>query len=299
MSRLGELGGMIAAPAEDPDPEMGGGGGAFMPDFFQQVQQIKGAMANIKDNLVKLEAEQGKVVTDVYGHGANGDNPKDNIEELTDGTNALSTQIRNALKKMDAELKQKAQEEPESVQSSDFRIRKNMHATLTKKFMDVMQDYQDRQTKYKKKYEEMCKRQYKIVKPNATEEEIQDVIENGGEQIFTDHMLSTSSQKAEDALKDVQDKHKDIQKLESSIQELHQLFVDLSVLVESQGEMLDNIENSVSTSLAYTKTGVQELEKANEYAKKSRKKMCILIIIFLVVACVLIGPMLMDAGSGS
>ena len=26
--------------------------------------------------------------------------------------------------------------------SSDFRIRKNMHATLTKKFMDVMQDYQ-------------------------------------------------------------------------------------------------------------------------------------------------------------
>ena len=29
-------------------------------------------MANIKDNLVKLEAEQGKVVTDVYGHGANG-----------------------------------------------------------------------------------------------------------------------------------------------------------------------------------------------------------------------------------
>ena len=36
------------------------------------------------------------------------------------------------------------------------------------------------------------------------------------------------------------------------------------MLVESQGEMLDNIENSVSTSLAYTKTGVQELEKANE-----------------------------------
>ena len=37
----------------------------------------------------------------------------------------------------------------------------------------------------------------------------------------------------------------------------------------------------------------------HRYAKKSRKKMCILIIIFLVVACVLIGPMLMDAGSGS
>lgn len=287
-SRLGELGGMIAPAAAEEDP--GAAAGEFMPDFFQQVQNIKNAMAEIKDNLVQLEAEQGKVVTDVYGHGANGDNPKDNIEDLTDRTNALSTQVRTALKNMDAELKQKAQNEPDSVQSSDYRIRKNMHATLTKKFIDVMQDYQDRQTKYKKKYEDMCKRQYRIVKPNATDDELQQVIENGGQQIFTDHMLSTRSQKAEDALKDVQDKHKDIQKLEASIQELHQLFVDLSVLVESQGEMLDNIENSVSTSLAYTKTGVIELEKANEYAKKSRKKMCCLIVILMVVACVILIP---------
>jgi syntaxin 1B/2/3 len=36
----------------------------------------------------------------------------------------------------------------------------------------------------------------------------------------------------------VQDKHKQIKKLEASIIELHQLFVDMAVLVEAQGELV-------------------------------------------------------------
>ena len=61
------------------------------------------------------------------------------------------------------------------------------------------------------------------------------VTRGGGDQIFTEHMLASRNANARAALEDVQEKHKDIQRLESSIQELHQLFVDLSVLVESQG----------------------------------------------------------------
>ena len=114
----------------------------------------------------------------------------------------------------------------------------------------------------------------------------------GGDSIFTEHMLASKNAQARAALEDVKEKHADIQKLEKSIEELHQLFVDLSVLVESQGELLDTIEYSVSQSLSYTKTGVQELEKANEYARKSRKKMCILIAILLVVVLVVLGPIL-------
>jgi syntaxin 1B/2/3 len=34
----------------------------------------------------------------------------------------------------------------------------------------------------------------------------------------------------------LQERHKDITRLETSINELHQLFMDMAVLVESQGE---------------------------------------------------------------
>lgn len=42
-----------------------------------------------------------------------------------------------------------------------------------------------------------------------------------------------------------QERHRDITRLETSIAELHQLFLDMSVLVESQGELLDQIEYTV------------------------------------------------------
>jgi syntaxin 1B/2/3 len=102
-----------------------------------------------------------------------------------------------------------------------------------------------------------------------------------------------ASQNARSALEDVQEKHKDIQRLESSIQELHQLFVDLSVLVESQGELLNDIEHNVGTSVEYMKSGVGELVKANDYAAKSRKKMCCLIMFFVIVAAVTVLPNLL------
>jgi hypothetical protein len=39
------------------------------------------------------------------------------------------------------------------------RIRSNMHGTLTRKFVDLMAEYQEIQTKYKNKYRERVERQ--------------------------------------------------------------------------------------------------------------------------------------------
>jgi len=41
------------------------------------------------------------------------------------------------------------------------------------------------------------------------------------------------------------DKYQDVLKLEQSVAELHQMFLDLALLVEQQGEMLDQIEFQV------------------------------------------------------
>ena len=151
------------------------------------------------------------------------------IEQLTDHTNEQAQRVRQQLKKLDGDLKGAIEGNPDVAMQSDYKIRRNMHATLTKKFMDQMETYQACQTKHKGKAEAQIKRQFKIVKPDATQAEVDAVLEGGGQGIFTENMLA--SQNARSALEDVQEKHKDIQRLESSIQELHQLFVDLSVLV--------------------------------------------------------------------
>jgi len=280
---------MGTASMGSDDPEMGNAvAGGFMGDFFGQVAEIKKTMEAIKQNVADLGSKQAKALTDVYGGG----DYKMEIENLTDVTNGMASRVRTHLTGLDAELKTMLQRDPSCDQNSDYKIRRNMHATLTKKFMDVMQTYQDCQSQYKSKCQDTVKRQFKIVKPDATEEEVSQVVEGGGDQIFTEQMMGSRNAQARAALEDVQEKHKDIQRLEQSISELHQLFVDLSVLVESQGELLDVIEYSVSQSLSYTKKGVTELEAANTYARKSRKKMCYIMIFLICVALFVVGPML-------
>ena len=63
---------------------------------------------------------------------------------------------------------------------SEIRIRENLANTLTRKFVDVMKDYQSIQTKYKTDLKKNVKRQVQIVKPDATSEEIDAVLKAGG-----------------------------------------------------------------------------------------------------------------------
>ena len=48
-----------------------------------------------------------------------------------------------------------------------------------------------------------------------------------------------------DTLAEINERHEAVKELEKSLMELHQIFLDMAVLVEAQGEMLDNIEQQV------------------------------------------------------
>ena len=63
--------------------------------------------------------------------------------------------------------------------------------------------------------------------------------------------------------------------------------MDMAILVEQQGELLDNIEDIVSHAATYTEAGVVQLEKAKELQKKMRKKMCCLAACFAVCLMIL------------
>lgn len=128
-----------------------------------------------------------------------------------------------------------------------------------------------------------------LAKPDATEEEIDEALESGNTQIFANQILDQKRhEQAKDALIYIESRHRDIMRLEQSIRELHQLFMDMAVLVEAQGELIDQIEYNVNQSVAYTKDAVKNLRKANELQKKSRKKMCCLIVILLIVVVLLV-----------
>ncbi len=52
-----------------------------------------------------------------------------------------------------------------------------------------------------------------------------------------------------DTLAEIEERGEAVRELEKSLLDLHQIFLDMAVLVEAQGEMLDNIEAQVSPPL--------------------------------------------------
>merc|ERR1740117_44386 len=125
--------------------------------------------------------------------------------------------------------------------NADARIRKSQHSTLSRKFMSVMSTYNDIQSANKRKYREAIKRQCKIVDPDIKDETVDDLLESGmTTEIFKGKRLDEANQ----ALSDIKDRHEDILRLERSLKELHDMFVDMALLVEEQGAMVDHIENS-------------------------------------------------------
>ena len=95
----------------------------------------------------------------------------------------------------------------------------------------------------------------------------------------------------------IEDKHRDLQKIEQSLRELHGLFVDLSILIDAQGETINQIDKNVCSAHTKMARGVRELHKAREYQKKARKKACCLAMVFIVILLIILGPVIASSGA--
>lgn len=82
----------------------------------------------------------------------------------------------------------------------------------------------------------------------------------------------------------IKERESAIQKLEADILDVNQIFKDLAVMIHDQGEMIDSIEANVESAEVHVERGAEQLQRAAYYQKKSRKKMCILILVLAIIA---------------
>jgi len=178
----------------------------------------------------------------------------------------------------------------EQAPNAEVRIRESMQATLAKKFYDLMSNYQELKAKNATKYRDRVRHQVEVASGNKpTEDELDEILEAGDtNRLFAAKILADKRHDdAANALIFIKDRHNDILKLEKSINELYQIFLDMATLVETQGEMIDQIEFQVSKSVEYTDEAVKQLVKASAAAKRSRKKIVIIILLCLCLLAII------------
>ncbi|XP_059814365.1 syntaxin-1B [Hypanus sabinus] len=251
----------------------------FMDEFFEQVEEIRGCIEKLSEDVDKVKKQHSAILA-----APNPDDKiKQDLEDLTADIKKTANKVRSKLKTIEQSIEQ---EEGQNRSSADLRIRKTQHSTLSRKFVEVMTEYNATQSKYRDRCKDRIQRQLEITGRTTTNEELEDMLESGKLAVFTDD-ITMDSKITKQALNEIETRHTEIIKLENSIRELHDMFVDMAMLVESQGEMIDRIEYNVDHSVDYVERAVSDTKKAVKYQSKARRKKIMIIICCVVLAVVI------------
>uniref|UniRef100_A0AAG5D7X9 t-SNARE coiled-coil homology domain-containing protein n=1 Tax=Anopheles atroparvus TaxID=41427 RepID=A0AAG5D7X9_ANOAO len=237
--------------------------GSFMEDFFKEVEEIRMMIDKIQANVEEVKKKHSAILSAPQSD----EKTKQELEDLMADIKKTANRVRGKLKGIEQNIEQ---EEQQSKSNADLRIRKTQHSALSRKFVEVMTEYNRTQTDYRERCKGRIQRQLEITGRATTNEELEEMLEQGNSAVFTQGIIM-ETQQAKQTLADIEARHADIIKLENSIRELHDMFMDMAMLVESQGEMIDRIEYHVEHAMDYVQTATQDTKKALKYQSKARR----------------------------
>ncbi|XP_062710395.1 syntaxin-1A isoform X2 [Aedes albopictus] len=252
--------------------------GSFMEDFFNEVEEIRIMIDKIQANVEEVKKKHSAILSAPQSD----EKTKQELEDLMADIKKTANRVRGKLKGIEQNIEQ---EEQTNKSNADLRIRKTQHSALSRKFVEVMTEYNRTQTDYRERCKGRIQRQLEITGRATTNEELEEMLEQGNSAVFTQGIIM-ETQQAKQTLADIEARHADIIKLENSIRELHDMFMDMAMLVESQGEMIDRIEYHVEHAMDYVQTATQDTKKALKYQSKARRKKIMILICLTVLGLI-------------
>ncbi|CAB1316504.1 unnamed protein product [Coregonus sp. 'balchen'] len=233
------------------------------PSLLYQVEEIRGFIEELSEKVEEVKRQHSAILA-----APNPDEKtKAELEQLMTDIKKFANKVRSKLKSIEQSIEH---EEALNRSSADLRIRKTQHSTLSRKFVEVMSEYNATQSDYRERCKGRIQRQLEITGRNTTNEELESMLESDNPAIFTSGIIMDSNI-TQQAMNEIETRHTEIIKLENSIRELHDMFMDMAMLVESQGEMIDRIEYNVEHSVDYVERAVSDTKKAVKYQSKARR----------------------------
>ncbi|WMV13072.1 hypothetical protein MTR67_006457 [Solanum verrucosum] len=247
--------------------------------FFEEVAVIKSDMEEINNLLVNLQDLNQKTKSAPSAKILQG---------LRDQINSdIITVLRKAkIIKTRLELLDKSNLDNRGVSaaykegSPVDRTRISVTNGLRIKLRDMMNDFQCLRENIVAEHKEGLRKQYSNANgKEPSEEAIEKMME---ERVFEGRV--------EKGVVENQDRHEAVKEIQKSLVELHQVFLVMAVMVETQGDQMNNIEQNVVNAGGYVNGGMKELDRANRM-KRTRTWACwigALVLVFLLICLIAI-----------
>ncbi|PWI73249.1 hypothetical protein PCL_10264 [Purpureocillium lilacinum] len=262
------------APLAQNASSMGGGD----PNgILNECRDIDRGVDEVDRNLEQLRMLQQRTLDDADSSASSANNRQ--LDALSSETMALYRSLTERVRLIKSNPDSRTPKNNPQVSRVDRRLKA------------AIQQYQQIESQFRKRTQDQMARQYRIVRPNASEDEVRAAVEDtSGGQVFSQALMQSDRQgRARAALTAVQDRHTALVKIEQQMVELAQLFQDMDTLVVQQEAAVMQIEQKGEEVVDNLDKGNQEIGVAVDTARKTRKKkwiclgICVLIIIIVII----------------
>ncbi|CAN4080082.1 unnamed protein product [Withania somnifera] len=253
-----------------------------LSNFFHEIQEVKGDIEEITNLLIDLQNLNEETKTT---HG-----PKvlRGLRDRMDSDMVSVLRKANIVKaKLEALDKSNVTNRKLSVAYAEGtvvdRTRINMINGLRVKLRDIMNDFQALRGKILSDYKDCLRRRYyNETGKEPTEEVIEKMVSEGSGKV------EIFAAKAEMNLDD-EDRHEAVMDLKRSLDKLHQVFLDMAVLVETQGEKIDDIEHNMAIAGSFISGGTNSLFYAKQQQKKGVAWLCWVwaVVLIILIVCLI------------
>ncbi|XP_018559233.1 LOW QUALITY PROTEIN: syntaxin-11a [Lates calcarifer] len=234
----------------------------MMDGIYKEAQAMRKEMLLLKMDVKRLGKQNTRFLTSVR-----------RISSIKRDSNALGRDIKARGEAIYARLEKLAKlskqlEEEHGPTSAVARMVRSQYVSLTNAFHDAMSEYNEAEMIQRENCKTRIQRQAEIMGKEVTREQIDEMIETGKWNVFSDNLL-LEGKTARSALNEIENRHKELLELEGRIRDIHELFFQMAMLVEEQGCMLDNIEANVGATQDYVAKAATEIKKAVKYKKNN------------------------------
>jgi len=140
-------------------------------EFFREVNELREGIDQVKANITRIESLHQRSLTDI--DESTSSQTQHQLDSLVADTSALNKALANRIRR----LKGKATTDPSKAPQVN---------NLDRSFKDALRKYQSVEATFQKRAREQMARQYRIVRPDATEQEVEEACNDGqGQQIFS------------------------------------------------------------------------------------------------------------------
>ncbi|KZS99048.1 t-SNARE [Sistotremastrum niveocremeum HHB9708] len=257
-------------------------GGDPMTAFYDEISSIQDAVEELNRNVSRISDLQSNSLRSLDDTVSQQD--ANQLDSLTENTRSLTANIKGRIQGLEAKAR--------STPGTNARIMQDQTGAVKAKFVEAIKNYQKTEQQYRTRYRQQMERQFKIVKPDATPEEVAAVVESQrGDQIFEQALLDSNRYgESRAAYREVQHRHEDIQKIERTLEELGQLFLDMAILVDQADDPINVMETQAADVEKNMESGLRQTEKATDSARRARRGriicfwICVLIAIVIALA---------------